>query len=797
MQAAYGFNNSNISSLTGTGTTIAIVDAYDDPTIAADLQAFDKQFALANPHFVKENENGGTSMPAASSNWAPEIALDVEWAHAIAPGASILLVEANSASFNDLLTAVNTARNTAGVVVVSMSWGGGEFSGETAYDSYFTTPTGHNPETFVASSGDSGAPASYPAASPNVLSVGGTSLTLSGSTYVSETAWSGSGGGLSSVETQPSYQKGVVTQSSTQRATPDVAYDADPNTGVPVYDTTGSGGWAQYGGTSIAAPQWAALIALADQARAANGLTSLNGRSQTLPMLYSMPATDFHDITTGSSTGSPKLSAGPGYDLVTGRGTPIANLLIPALAGGTIAPSATHFSVATSTTSGTAGQSFSVTVTALDGNNNVFTSYAGAVQLTSSDGKAILPAAHTLTNGVYTFTGVVLDTAGSDTITATDTNNAALTGSAQETVMPAAASTLAFVQQPTTTVAGTAISPAVSVGLFDAYGNLLTGDNSDTVTIGLGANTTGAALSGTKTVTASGGIASFSNLSINNVGSYTLQVTSTTAAVTASLPASNSFNVVALQPATVIESFESRSLSNYYYVGPSRPTVTVTTAAAHDGSYGLSTGPNNDWYFRDDSAAQINHGDTVSVWMKFATTASGRAYFGFGAGPNGTLSLVAAPNTGQLILQDNSGWNYTQLAAVNQTWQTNQWYRLEVDWGTSGKIVAKLYDSTGANLLNTVTAADMAITAGGFAFRTTGSTTYWDTVTDARSVNTFAVPAASASSLPSTGSTAVAMLPPSFGSSFGLPSTSGMSASELLFSDLQFLETLGYFGLGS
>ena len=143
--------------------------------------------------------------------------------------------------------------------------------------------------------------------------------------------------------------------------------------------------------------------------------------------------------------------------------------------------------------------------------------------------------------------------------------------------------------------------------------------------------------------------------------------------------------------------------------------------------------------------------------MQFATTASGRAYFGFGAGPNGTLSLVAAPNSGQLILQDNSGWNYTQLAAVNQTWQANHWYRLEVDWGSSGTIVAKLYDSTGA-LAQYADRHGYVDRLGGFAFRTTGSTTYWDTVTDARSVNTFAVPAAAASSLPAAGSAAAMFL---------------------------------------
>src|SRR5262249_50727787 len=164
---------------------IAIVDAYDDPNIAGDLQKFDAAFGLPNPSFTKVNQTGGTKLPAANSGWATEIALDVEWAHAIAPGAKIVLVEANSSSMSDLMTAVNTARNYAGVVAVSMSWGGGEFSSEVNYDSYFTTPAGHTGVSFFASSGDTGAPASYPESSPNVVAVGGTTLHLNGSTYSS------------------------------------------------------------------------------------------------------------------------------------------------------------------------------------------------------------------------------------------------------------------------------------------------------------------------------------------------------------------------------------------------------------------------------------------------------------------------------------------------------------------------------------------------------------------------------------------------------------------------------------
>ncbi len=220
---AYGFNQISFNGVAGNGSgqTIAIVDAYDDPNINSDLQTFDAQFGLPNPTFTVLNQNGGTSLPGSDSTggWEVEESLDVEWAHAMAPAANIVLVEANSADMNDLLTAVQTAAGLPGVVVVSMSWGGGESPDEaTAYDSYFTTPAGHPGVSFIVSSGDNGAPPSYPAASPNVLAVGGTTLTVdSQNNYVSESGWSGSGGGLSAYEAQPSYQQGIVTQSSTQR----------------------------------------------------------------------------------------------------------------------------------------------------------------------------------------------------------------------------------------------------------------------------------------------------------------------------------------------------------------------------------------------------------------------------------------------------------------------------------------------------------------------------------------------------------------------------------------------------
>ncbi len=248
IRQAYGFSN---ISANGAGQTIAIVDAYDDPNILSDLKTFDSTFGLPDPLFQKVNQNGSqTQLPTANSGWGLEIALDVEWAHAVAPAAKILLVEANSSYLSDLLAAVDYASSAA--KVVSMSWGASEFSSETSYDSHFS-PQLHPGVTFVASSGDSGGRTIWPAVSPYVLSVGGTSLTIVSSangtySYGSEKSWSGSGGGYSSFEKEPSWQYAV--QSSGRRSSPDVAFDANPSTGFFVYDTYGYRGWYAIGGTS-------------------------------------------------------------------------------------------------------------------------------------------------------------------------------------------------------------------------------------------------------------------------------------------------------------------------------------------------------------------------------------------------------------------------------------------------------------------------------------------------------------------------------------------------------------------
>jgi len=257
----------------------------------------------------------------------------------VAPGANIVLVEASSDSLSALFSAVNYARYQPSVSVVSMSWGTTEFWGESNYDSLFTTPAGHTGVTFVAASGDSGAwdGPMYPSVSPNVLAVGGTSLTLAaGSTYGSETGWSDSTGGFSGLdsnwwtyESEPSYQTATLQAAGLSygvRDTPDVSFNANPYTGVAVYDSvpySGQSGWFQVGGTSAAAPAWAGLVAIADQGLVRGGKGPLSG-TQVQTDLYDLPSTDFHGITSGFNG----YYATPGYDLVTGLGSPKANLVI-------------------------------------------------------------------------------------------------------------------------------------------------------------------------------------------------------------------------------------------------------------------------------------------------------------------------------------------------------------------------------------------------------------------------------------------------------------------------------------
>jgi hypothetical protein len=341
IQSAYGANQVSFGNVTGNGAgqTIAIIDAYFDPNIASDLQKFDSQYGLQSPpSFTQYVQNGFLPTDAG---WSLETALDVEWAHAMAPGANIVLVEAQP-TLNDLFSAVSFASHLPGVSVVSMSWGAGEFAGESSYDSVFTTPAGHNGVTFVASSGDSGT-TEYPSASPNVLSVGGTTLTVtSQGTYVSESPWSGSGTGTSPFESQPAFQASAASAAglpSTGRTTPDVSFAGNPSTGVSVYDSVpyaGRAGWFTVGGTSVGAPAWAGLVAIANQGLAQMGVGSLTNAQASL---YQVSTFAFNHPSTGSS-------ASTTFALGTGLGSPKASQVVSAL----VQLNTPHTSVSTTTT---------------------------------------------------------------------------------------------------------------------------------------------------------------------------------------------------------------------------------------------------------------------------------------------------------------------------------------------------------------------------------------------------------------------------------------------------------------
>jgi subtilase family serine protease len=304
------------STSAGTGQTIAIVDAYDDPNIESDLNVYSSTYGLpacttANGCFKKVDQRGGTKYPAKNAGWSLEIAMDVEIAHALCPNCKILLVEADSNSFANLLAAEDYA--IAHASVVSNSWGGSEFSGETtsSYDGHFNAPG----KPITVSSGDNGYGVEYPAASQYVTAVGGTTLKLNANnTRSSETVWSGAGSGCSAYEPKPTWQPGT---GCLRRTVADVAADANPNTGAAVYDTVryqGRSGWFQVGGTSLASPIVAAVYALAG-----NGGSTIDA---SYPYSHLSGLFDVVSGSNGSCGGSYLCTGTSGYDGPTGNGTP-------------------------------------------------------------------------------------------------------------------------------------------------------------------------------------------------------------------------------------------------------------------------------------------------------------------------------------------------------------------------------------------------------------------------------------------------------------------------------------------
>jgi kumamolisin len=321
----------------GGGKAIAIVDAYDDPNAYADLQTFSAQFGLAPiapTSFSVVFAPAGGSAPGScagpatrppidpTGGWEVEESLDIEWAHAMAPKATLYLVEAQSNSDLDLFCAVTVASNlvhAAGGGEVSMSWGSTEFPQETAFDAVFTTPN----LVYFAAAGDSPG-VSYPSSSPNVVSVGGTSISRNSNTgeFILENVWQVAGGGPSAFESRPSYQNGISFIVGSQRGTPDISSDANPYTGVWVLDNfmppagCAPDCWYIVGGTSVSSPTWAGIVNAAGSFSASTKveLTKIYG-----DFTWSI---DFTDITLGSCGPYMGYFASFGWDFCTGLGSP-------------------------------------------------------------------------------------------------------------------------------------------------------------------------------------------------------------------------------------------------------------------------------------------------------------------------------------------------------------------------------------------------------------------------------------------------------------------------------------------
>lgn len=381
----------------GAGQTIYIVNAKHNPNTAAELAAFNAKFGL--PTCTTRTLAAGASLPLAAasasacelviaysttagaltatapaydSGWATEIALDVQWAHATAPLARLVLIEAPDASVTSLSNAVALA-NKMGSGVVSMSFGAAEGSWTTSYDSVFSGAG----MSYLAATGDNGAAVSWPSVSSKVVAVGGTTLTYTGSGARTETTWTGTGGGTSAYVALPTYQSGTLGGYA-KRAVADVAFNADPNSGqyvATITPGTTAVRWVSAGGTSLSTPQWAGLLAVANALRVAAAKTVLGQPHaaiyQQIGALPTTYAAAFADVASGSNGTCTTCTAKTGYDTPTGWGTPNVSALLTSLTGATVSSTSTSTTTTTTSTapqitttalSGTAGKAFTGTI---------------------------------------------------------------------------------------------------------------------------------------------------------------------------------------------------------------------------------------------------------------------------------------------------------------------------------------------------------------------------------------------------------------------------------------------------
>ena len=316
VQPTPGCNPNVVATVpTGGSRAIAVVDAYDDPTAQADIETFSSTFGLASADLTVVYAQGSEPAQDPTGGWEIEEALDTQWAHAMAPGAKIFLVEAADNNWGNLLRAVQMASQLvaqAGGGEVSMSWGGGEFSGENTLDGFFTTPK----VVYFASAGDMPGP-EYPSVSPNVVSAGGTTNSRDPYTgnLIAQNTWQDAGGGTSELEPRPAFQNSVARIVGAYRGTPDISFDANPNTGVWVYNANpvyGSG-WFVVGGTSVSAPSLAGIVNSAGSFRA-------NSQAENAA-IYGARGYSLSDVFYGDCGIDIGYLATPGYDLCTGMGT--------------------------------------------------------------------------------------------------------------------------------------------------------------------------------------------------------------------------------------------------------------------------------------------------------------------------------------------------------------------------------------------------------------------------------------------------------------------------------------------
>jgi subtilase family serine protease len=329
----------------GAGETIAIVSAYDAPTVGNDLQFFSRRYNLPLPR-----EAGRSSCTATSTRhpcferialadaltyqeeWALDSTMAVEWAHAVAPRADIVLVLAERASFDSLLSGVDLAV-ARGASVVVMDWSSPEFAGEINYDGHFQRPG----VSFVAAAGDRPGVVGYPAASPWVLAVGGTTLQLAPDGAIrQEQPWPGSGWGTSEHERALPHQIARSCAAASGRAVPDVAYSADPRLGYAVYVSSaryGIDGWFRLGGTSAGAPQWAGLLALAHQASVGQNSVPFDALTRLYALADRAPSDPAFRQVVGDGMLRPcsvtRIAAR--FASMTGLGSPIADRLVTLL----------------------------------------------------------------------------------------------------------------------------------------------------------------------------------------------------------------------------------------------------------------------------------------------------------------------------------------------------------------------------------------------------------------------------------------------------------------------------------